>query len=138
MRRFRRTVSPLFLAMLLSACGGGDPVERVLAERAEWRVTLTGWLQTESEIQATVRVTAPSKAKLDRLSLKLRMLDAAGGVLRDVWQSIDVSELRRGSTGERILRVAQADPVEGLALLLEPNPSGEDRARLVELQGLGD
>ncbi len=130
----------LLISMLafvaLVGCGSSDPAERILEQRALWDVALLSWAQGEDgAINVSTRVSGPPNSKLDRLTVRIKLLDSAENVVDTVWHTYDLGQVPRGGPADLFIRIPQAsESVTALALDMALIPSPEERKRIEELQ----
>ena len=94
----RRAV-PVFLLVLafLAGCAPADPRQRILAERADWRVDVLSWAMAEGgKMTVSVRVSGPVQSELEQLTVRLDMLDGQDQQVGSVWRTLDLSGVQRG------------------------------------------
>ena len=126
----------LCLLLCLPACGAGDPHERILKERARWKVTLVGWAQAEDDSLAlNLRVSGPVRSRLDRLTVRFLLLDAEDIPLGEEWYTLDLSHVDRGGPRDFLVRLPPApEAVEGIGIDLVVAPAPHELPRIEELQ----
>ncbi len=116
----------LLLALLSAGCGPSDPRERILSERARWTVTPLSWSMGEDgRITLSVRLLGPVRSKIDRLTVRIEMRDAQGGVVDHEWWTLDLSGIQRGGPKDVLIRLpAREAAVEELTIdpVLAPGP----------------
>ena len=126
--------------VLAPACRPQDPARDILKTRMQWKVDLTGFVQREDgAISAQFRLSGPVDSRLDDLTVKIDLLDAAGDSLSASWESFDLRDVQRGGPVERFLTVS--GPVDGAvveSIRLDPvhYPEPADYAHIPELAGL--
>lgn len=122
---------------LLPGCGG-DPVEKVLKERARWKVDLLSFAVLEDgRSRATFRLSGPVKSGIDMLTIRIDMVDANDEVIHSVWNTFDVSGIQRGVPAETSVYLPPTDPpVEGVGMDPVLRPSEDDFAHIPELSGI--
>lgn len=125
------------LALLAAAaCAPADPLAEILAERARFTVDLLGWAVDEGgNITVSTRVSGPVYSSLERLTVRVVMLDADEKPLHAVWWTIDLGGVERGGPEDLLFRVAVPEgiAVEGLGIDPVPAPTEEERAHIPEL-----
>lgn len=126
----------LLAAVLLAACGPSDPREKLMVERARWKVGLLSWVQApDLSVTINVRVSGPVRSKLERLTVRVEMFDGANQPMGSAWQTLDLSGVQRGVPQDLFIRLpAQAAGVEGIGIDLVPDPGPEDLPHIVELK----
>ena len=127
----------LALGVLLH-CGPSDPRERILEERARWRVSTLGqWaMGPDGAITLNLRVSGPVRSELERLTVRVLFQDAAGNALAQEWRTLDLSGIRRGGPEDILLRLRAPEGarVEGIGIDTVPVPAPEDIPHIEELQ----
>ena len=125
----------LLLAVCLAGCGPSDPRARVLEERARWTVTLLSWAQgQDGTLTLNARVSGPVNSKLERLTVRLVLQDAAGDAVDHEWRTLDLSGIERGGPEDIMLRLAARDVgVEGIGIDTVPSPAPDEIPHIVEL-----
>jgi hypothetical protein len=126
----------LVLLVCLAACGPSDPRERVLEERARWRVTLLDWaMGPDGTITLSLRLSGPVRSELERLTVRIVLQDAQGNPVDHEWRTLDVSGVERGGPEDVLLRLEPRGPdVAGIGIDPVPRPGPEEAAHIEELQ----
>ena len=126
----------LLLAVSLAGCGPSDPRERILSERARWTVTPLSWSMGEDgRITLSARVVGPVRSKIDRLTVRIEMRDAQGGVVGHEWRTLDLSGVQRGGPEDVLIRLpASEGSVEQLTIDLVLQPGPQEIPHIEELQ----
>jgi hypothetical protein len=134
---WRVLAAGLVLLVSLAGCGFGDPRERVLEERARWKVTtLSLAIGEDGTIKLNARVSGPVHSKLERLTVRIVQQDAAGNSVKHEWRTLDLSAIERGGP-EDILLTLQAPEgasVDGVGIDTVPAPGPEDIPHIEELR----
>ncbi|MBD3868462.1 MAG: hypothetical protein IFK94_10100 [Acidobacteria bacterium] len=143
MERIRRQWAPAAVLVLIALCMGceaEDPARNVLKTRRLWNVDLSGFVQREDgAISAQFRLSGPVDNRLDDLTVKIELLDAAGGELSTTWESFDLRDVKRGGPVERFLTISgPGDDAVVESIRLDPvhYPETADYAHILELAGL--
>ena len=134
---FRVLAASLVLPVSLAGCGPGDPRERMLEERARWKVTTLSWAMGEDgTIKLNTRVSGPVRSKLERLTVRIVLQDAAGNPVKHEWRTLDLSGIRRGGPEDipLTLHAPEGASVEGLGIDTVPAPGPEDIPHIEELR----
>lgn len=134
--RASRIAASLLLAALATACGPFEPTQKVLKERARWKVTVLGVVQGgDGTVIVDTRLSGPPNAKLQALTVRVQLADAGGGVVDTVWHTFDLSGIRRGGPADvsvRLREYPQEISGAGIDRVLAPSP--EEAAHIAELQ----
>jgi len=125
-------------AAALTGCGSSDPAERVRKERARWTVQAFEWLQLDDgAIHIGTRVSGPPNSRIDSLTVRIDLLDDAGEPLDRHWHTFDLTQIQRGGPRDVPVRLPAMDRVvEAVSVQLVLDPTDEEAAKIVELQGL--
>jgi hypothetical protein len=130
----------LAIGLLLAClgCAGSDPVDKVLKQRARWKVELLSFTVLEDgRSRASFRLSGPVKNELETLTVRLDMVDVNEEVIQTVWHSFDVSDIQRGVPTERSVNLPPTDvPVEGIGMDAVLQPSEDDFRHIPELAGI--
>lgn len=128
-----------FLAALLVGCGPRDPRAAVLEQRAAWDVELLSTvIREDGSALAQFRLSGPVNRKLDRLTVRIDLLDGEGAVLRSDWHVFDLTDIERGVPTEKLVALPATDPApEGITFDTVLAPTVEQEARIAELDGVG-
>lgn len=127
----------LLLLAALAACGPSDPQARILEERAGWNVTLLSWaVREDGTISLGLRVSGPVRSRLERLTVRFVLQDAAGNQVGEQWRTLDLSEIERGGPEDILLRLESPEgaAVEGIGVDTVPVPGPEDLPHIEELR----
>ena len=137
--RINGLVAGLLLLGVIVGCGGGDPREAVLAERLKWNVNIKSWTVSSEtgRLMLSVGVSGPPSSRLDHLSFKTTVIDAAQNPLREDWHVLDLSEFPRGTPRDTTLTVEPIEGAEGFQFDIVAVPTAADETHIRELQGLG-
>ena len=123
-------------AAVLSACGGGDPTQALIENRAQHAVELLSWAdRDDGSIAVTLRIQGPVHSKINQLTVEIQGRDATDAVTLSEWVSLDLSGMERGTPFEQTLVIEPGGAdVDGLALDMHIDAAPEIRDRLVELR----
>ena len=137
----RPVLTALVLVLsVLVGCGPSDPQERILAQRALWKVDLLSFLVREDgKVSAQFRLTGPVKSNIERLTVRIEQLDPSGEVLAVSWNAFDISDVSRGGPVDQYLVLnAPSGGEEVDSLRVDPMwvPELSDMPHIPELQGL--
>ncbi len=142
--RTRAFVAALLVAATAIACSppsAEDLVAEVLATRRDFDVSLSSWIDRDADtpqpwLYLDVAVVKNTEADLSRLTVLVEQLDAADNVLASQRVPIDVSDMDvRGLSKSYGLEVRPMAPgVEGVRLLVEPNPEPDVWGEFPELE----
>ena len=127
----------LLVLLVLPHCGPSDPHERILEDRARWKVSNLGWaMDDEGAITLNVRVSGPVRSSLDRLTVRILLQDAAGNSVTDEWRTLDLSGIERGGPEDLLLRLQapEGTSVEGIGIDTVPVPGPDDIPHIEELR----
>ncbi len=126
----------LLLALSSASCGPSDPRERILSERARWTLTPLSWsMSDDGRITLNARLLGPVRSKIDRLTVRIELRDAEGGVVDHEWWTLDLSGIKRGGPKDVLIRLpAREAAVEALTIdpVLQPGP--QEIPHIEELQ----
>ncbi len=124
------------LVALLLACGAPDPLQRSIAERARWNVTLLNWaMAQDGSIALSARVSGPVQSRLERLTVRIVFEDAGGATIDREWRTLDLSGVQRGGPQDLLLRLApRPADVQGIGIDLVPAPDPDEIPYIVELE----
>lgn len=141
MRR-RALVTALLLAAVV-ACSppsAEDLVAEVIRTRNNFEVSLASWIDRDTDtaqpwLYLDVVVLKDTEDNLTRLTVLVKQLDEAGAVLAEQRVAIDVSNIdMRGLSKNYGLELRpMAAGVEGVTLVIEPNPAREVWEQFPEL-----
>lgn len=141
--RTRATFTALLLAAATIACSpptAEDLVAEVIAVRNSFEVSLASWIDRGADTPAPylyldVDVVKNTEDGLTRLTVLVEQLDANGDVLDAQRVPINVSDMdMRGLSKKYTLEVRPLAPgVEGVRLIVEPNPAPETWTEFPEL-----
>ncbi len=141
--RIRATFTALLLAATAIACSpptAEDLVAEVIAVRNNFEVSLASWIDRDTDTPApylylSVGVVKNTEDTLTRLTVLVEQLDADGNVLDTQRIPINVSDMdMRGLSKTYALDVRPLAPgVEGVRLIIEPNPAAETWGEFPEL-----
>jgi hypothetical protein len=138
MTRFERRILliPILAAVALAGCAPSDPAEAILEQRALWDVRVLSWAQdADGAVNISTRISGPPSSKLDRLTVRVKLLDSAENIVDTVWHTYDLSQAPRGGPADLFIRIPQAsESVAALSLDMALIPSPEERERIEELQ----
>ena len=133
--RTRATLTALLIAAAAVACSppsAQDLVMEVIRTRNSFEVRLTSWLDRGADtsqpyLYLDVEVVKNTEASLTRLTVLVRQLDGSDNVLSEQRVPIDVSDMDvPGLSKKYSLEVRPMHPsVEGVTLVIEPNPDPE-------------
>jgi len=129
----------VFGVALAVGCGGGDPQQRILEERARWKVELLDWAnQSDGTIVLTVRVSGPPSSSLDRLTFRIVAFDAQEHEVGGQWRTVELSQVPQGAGKDLVFRFDPAGAaVEGLSVSLVERPTAEQLRQIPELAPAG-
>lgn len=135
---------PILLATALGlcwavlACAPSDPLQAALEERGRWDVTLLNWVAgDDGRITGSARVSGPPNGSLQRLTVRVVLLDAQSRAVGREWWTIDLSEVERGGPKDEHFRLpAPAGEIEGLSLERVLAPTPDELPHIPELAGL--
>ena len=117
------------------ACGAKDPRQQALQERGRWEVRLLSWVQNDDgSLLLSTRLSGPPNSKLDRLTVRFHLLDAAEETAERVWHTYDLSQVPRGLPQDFEVRLPAVETTSegiGISRVLEPSP--EEEPHIVEL-----
>jgi hypothetical protein len=138
-----RALLSILLIAATAACAApsaDDLVAEVIATRNQFEVSLSSWIDRDADtpqpwLYLDVAVVKNTEEQLTRLTVLVEQLDAAGEVLSSTRVPIDVSDMDvRGLSKTYGLDVRPMAPgVEGVRLLVEPNPAPETWGEFPEL-----
>ncbi len=141
--RTRALLTALLVSVTAIACSppsAEDLVSGVIATRNQFEVSLSSWIDRDAEttqpwLYLDVAVVKNSEAQLTRLTVLVEQLDANNAVLASQRVPIDVSDMDvRGLSKTYGLEVRpMAAGVEGVRLVIEPNPSEDTWGEFPEL-----
>ncbi len=141
--RTRATFTALLLAAATIACSpptAEDLVAEVIAVRNSFEVSLSSWIDRDADTAAPylyldVDVVKNTEDSLTRLTVLVEQLDADGNILEAQRVPINVSDMDiRGLSKKYNVEVRPLAPgVDGVRLLIEPNPAPETWAEFPEL-----
>ena len=141
--RTRALLTALLVAATALACSppsAEDLVADVIATRNQFEVSLSSWIDRDAEtpqpwLYLDVAVVKNTEAQLTRLTVLVEQLDANNAVLASQRVPIDVSDMDvRGLSKTYGLEVRpMAAAVEGVRLVIEPNPAPETWGEFPEL-----
>ena len=136
MKALAAAIASVLLAAALGGCGPSDPRERVLTERARWKVNLLSWaMSPDGSINLSTRVSGPTHAELKQLTVRILFLDAEGNTVDRAWQTLDLSGIARGGPEDILLRLApRGQAVEGIGIDPVHAPGPDDLPHIPELQ----
>jgi hypothetical protein len=122
--------------LCLQGCGPSDPLERLVEERARWKVALQDWAMAEDgTITLSARVSGPVQSDLDRLTVRILLQDAAGNTVDREWRTLDLSGVERGGPEDIMIRLDPREgDVEGIGLDTVPVPGPDEIPHIEELQ----
>jgi hypothetical protein len=130
----------LVFVALCPGCAEYDPAREVLNTRRNWNVDLAGFVQRDDgAISAQFRLSGPVDSRLDDLTVKIELLDAAGDSMSATWESFDLRDVKRGGPVERFLTVpgpGGGAVVDSIRLDPVHYPEPADYAHIPELAGL--
>ena len=120
---------------VLTACGGGDPTQALIENRAQHVAELLSWAERDDgAIAVTLRIQGPVHSKIKQLTVELQGRDATDAVTLSEWVSLDLAGMERGTPFERTIVIEPGDAdVDGLALDMHLDAPPEIRANLPEL-----
>jgi hypothetical protein len=126
----------LLASVMLAGCSPSDPRAGILEERARWDVRLLNWAQdAEGSINISTRVSGPPNSELEKLTVRVKLLDADDSTVDSIWHTYDLEQVPRGGPSDLFIRIPRASQsITGLALDMVLMPSPEEQARIVELQ----
>jgi len=127
----------LVLLVSLAGCGCGDPRERLLEDRARWKVANLSWaMGDDGTITLMTRVSGPVNSELEQLTVRIVMQDAAGNPVKHEWRTLDLSGIQRGGPEDIRLKLQAPEgaSVEGIGIDTVPVPGPEDLPHIEELQ----
>lgn len=140
--RSRALVTALLVASVVacSAPSAEDLVARLITTRNNFEVNLSSWIDRDADtpqpwLYLDVAVVKNTEDNLTRLTVLVKQLDEAGTVLAEQRVAIDVSGMdMRGVSKNYGLEVRPMAPgVEGVTLMIEPNPAREIWDQFAEL-----
>ena len=141
--RIRATYTALLLAAAAIACSpptAEDLVAEVIAVRNNFEVSLSTWIDRDTDTAApylylSVGVVKNTEDSLTRLTVLVEQLDADGNIIDAQRVPINVSDMDiRALAKTYSLEVRPLAPgVEGVRLIVEPNPSTETWGEFPEL-----
>ena len=141
--RTRALLTALLVAATAIACSppsAEDLVAEVIATRNQFEVSLSSWIDRDAEtsqpwLYLDVAVVKNTEAQLTRLTVLVEQLDANNAVLASQRVPIDVSDMdMRGLSKTYGVEVRPMAPaVEGVRLVIEPNPPEEVWSEFPEL-----
>jgi len=133
----------LLLALAAPACSppsADDLVAEVIATRNRYEVALSSWIDRDAgtpnaSLYLDVDVVKNTEDNLTSLTVLVEQLDADNNVLDSQRVAIDVSDMdTRGLSRSYGLEVRPMAPgVEGIRLLVEPNPPADTWDEFPEL-----
>jgi hypothetical protein len=129
-------LTSLLAAVAIAGCGSSDPAERILEQRALWDVAVLSWAQGEDgAINISTRISGPPNSKIDKLTVRIKLLDSAESVIDTVWHTYDLGKAPRGGPADLFIRIPLAsESITALALDMALMPSPEERQHIEELQ----
>ncbi len=141
--RTRAAFIALLLAATTIACSppsAEDLVMQVIVERNNFEANLSSWIDRDTDTAApylylSVDVVKNTEANLTRLTVLVQQIDADGNVLDTQRVPIDVSDMdMRGLSKKYSLDVRPlAAGIEGVTLIIEPNPERDTWGEFPEL-----
>jgi len=141
--RLRPTVIVLLAAAATAACSAPtaeDLVAEVIATRNNFEVRLASWVDRDADgpapwLYLDVEVVKNTEKTLASLTVFVQQLGADGNVLSEQRVPIDVAGMDvRGLSKKFGLDVRPMHPdVDGISLIIEPNPAAETWAEFPEL-----
>ncbi len=141
--RIRALFATLLIAATTVACSppsADDLVGEVIATRNEFDVSLSSWIDRDADtpqpyLYLDVAVVKNTEERLNHLTVLVEQLDGANNVLASSRVPIDISDMDvRGLSKSYGLEVRPMAPaVEGVRLLVEPNPAAETWDEFPEL-----
>jgi hypothetical protein len=130
------TAGLLLIASLLN-CAPSDPRERILQERARWKVSTLDWaMDANGAITLGARVSGPPQSRLEQLTVRVLLQDAAGNPVAHEWRTLDLSGIERGGPEDLLLRLQAPEgaTVEGIGIDTVPVPGPDEIPHIVELK----
>jgi hypothetical protein len=121
---------------VLTGCATTDSREGILRERARWNVVPLSYSQTEEgHVHLSVRVSGPTRSRLQQLTFRIELKDAADRVVGREWWTLDLTQVALGGPKDVqiSLRNISAD-VESIGIDPVPDPTSEETAYIKELQ----
>lgn len=98
--------------------------------------TLNWAMREDGTITLNARVSGPVHSKLERLTVRIVLQDAAGNPVGHVWRTLDLSGIKRGGPEDILLRLEApaGASVEGIGIDTVPVPGPEDLPHIEELR----
>jgi len=123
---------------VLAGCSLSDPAERVRKERARWTVLPLEWVQLDDgAIHIGTRISGPPNSRIDALTVRIDLQDAAGARVSRHWHTFDLTQVPRGGPKDVPVRLPPTEQVvESVSLQVVLDPSPEEAAQIKELQDL--
>lgn len=93
-------------------------------------------MSEDGTIKLNARVSGPVHSKLERLTVRIVLQDAAGDPVKHEWRTLDLSGIERGGPEDILLRLQAPEGagVEGVGIDTVPAPDPEDLPHIEELR----